>query len=96
MSDISMRCEHTLSPDEARENLEKLAIKLADRMGGSWKWEGDVVVCESRGASARVGYDESSISVDVTLPRAFKPFRHRLEKKIDESFDKYFREHRSD
>jgi putative polyhydroxyalkanoate system protein len=91
MSDISMKREHDLDPDEARASIEKLAAKLAERLGGSWSWQGDTVICESRGAKARVGYDESSIWIDVALPRAFRPLRRRLESKIEESFDRYFR-----
>ena len=91
MSEISMKREHDLDREEARAGIEKLATKLAERLGGTWHWQGDTVICESRGATARVGYDEHSISIDVALPRAFRPLRRRLERKIDESFDRYFR-----
>ena len=92
MPDISMQREHDLGTDEVRGSLEKLAGKLADRLGGSWHWEGDTIVCDSRGATARVGYDERSITIEVTLPRAFKLMRGRLEERIEQSFDRYFRD----
>jgi putative polyhydroxyalkanoate system protein len=91
MADISIRRGHDLGRDEARASIGKLASKLAERLGGEWRWEGDTAVCESRGAVARVGYDDREISVEVTLPRLLKPLRRRLEDKIDESFDRYFR-----
>jgi len=91
MSDISMTRAHELDSEQARANIEKLADKLAERLGGSWSWQGDTAICESRGVRARVEYDASSISIDVVLPRAFRPFRRRLESKIEESFERYFR-----
>ena len=91
MSDISMTREHDLAPAEARASIEKLAVKLAERLGGTWSWQGDAVVCESRGARAIVAYDDHSISIDVVLPRMLRPLRRRLEAKIEESFERYFR-----
>lgn len=91
MADISMKGEHDLSREEVRAQIEKLASKLVDRLGGSWCWEGETAVCELRGAKARVGFDETSVAIDVSLPRMLQPFRRKLESKIQESFDRYFR-----
>jgi putative polyhydroxyalkanoate system protein len=91
MSDISIKRPHELDREEVRANIAMLADKLSERLGGSWSWQGDTAICESRGAKARVGYDEYSISIDVVLPRAFRPFRRQLESKIEESFERYFR-----
>ena len=90
-TNISVRHEHDLEPEELRANLEKLAVKLSERLGGSWSWEGKAIVCESRGAKARVIYDESSIEVNVTLPHALRLVRGRLEAKIEEYVERYFR-----
>lgn len=91
MADIWIERDHDLGPDEVRAQIERLADKLADRLGGRWSWEGDTAVCQSRGATARVGYDADRISVEVDLPRVFRPLRGRVERWIDESFDRYFR-----
>jgi putative polyhydroxyalkanoate system protein len=91
MANISMTREHDLSRDEVRSRVERMAVRLVDRMGGSWCWEGETVICELRGARAEVGFDDSLVSIDVTLPRALRPFRNRLESKIEESFDRHFR-----
>ena len=91
MSDIQMRRAHGLPPQEVQARIEKLAGKLADRLGGTWCWEGQEAVCEARGAKARVGYDETSISMNVKLPMLLRPMRSRLEAKIDEYFEEYFR-----
>jgi D-glycero-D-manno-heptose 1,7-bisphosphate phosphatase len=92
MANISMKRDHDLEPEAVRANIEALADKLADRLGGSWCWDGDTAVCSVRGAKARVGYDASSVSIDVSLPRTLAPFRRRLESKIEESFERYFRQ----
>ena len=84
MVEISMKRAHELDKQEIRQRIEKLAEKIGDRIGGSWEWHGEEVVSEARGARARVGYDEYSISVEVSLPTVMKPFRRKLEAKIDE------------
>ncbi|MFK7894882.1 MAG: polyhydroxyalkanoic acid system family protein [Myxococcota bacterium] len=90
MADISMKRKHDLEADEVRERIEKVADKIADRIGGSWDWDGDEAICEAKGAKARVGYDEKEVSMDVSLPRLLRPMRGKLESKIAEYFDRYF------
>ncbi len=90
MADISMSRDHGLSPEEVEASIERLADRLAERLGGSWSWEGRIAICQARGAHARVGYDETTISLDVTLPMLLKPLRGRLEAKVEEYFERYF------
>jgi putative polyhydroxyalkanoate system protein len=90
MSDISMKRDHGLEVDEVQARIEALAGKLSDRLGGTWRWQGQEAICEARGAKARVGYDATSISMEVKLPFMLKPMRSRLEAKIDEYFERYF------
>jgi hypothetical protein len=43
--------------------------------------------CNGRGpecSETQQGYDASSISVEISLPRSMRPFRRKLEAKIDE------------
>ena len=91
MADISMKRKHDLDPEEVQARIAKLAGRLSDRLGGSWCWEGQEAICEARGAKARVGFDETSISMQVKLPMMLRPMRGRLEAKIEEYFDEYFR-----
>ena len=91
MADISMKREHGLEPAEVEARIEQLAGKLSDRLGGTWCWEGQEAVCELHGAKARVGFDETSISMNVKLPFMLKAMRGRLEAKIDQYFEEYFR-----
>lgn len=91
MADISFKREHGFEdPDDVRSRIEGLAEKLAERLGGSWTWQGDRAVCEARGAKADVGYDDKSISIDISLPLMLRPLRSRLESKIDEYYEQYF------
>jgi len=91
MAEISMRRRHGYDDTDAiRSRIEGLAEKVADRLGGTWQWQGDEAVCEARGAEARVGFDEESISIDVSLPLMLRPLRGKLESKIEEYFARYF------
>ncbi|MBJ18152.1 MAG: hypothetical protein CL933_01895 [Deltaproteobacteria bacterium] len=70
--------------------IEGLADKVSSRLGGSWHWQGKEAVCEARGAEARVAYDDTSISIDVSLPLVLRPLRGKLESKIEEYYERYF------
>ncbi len=86
MAEIEVQRTHALPSGEIRERIAGLADKISGRLGGSWEWQGDEAICEARGAKARVGlgYDESSIFVEISLPKVMRPFRRKLEAKIDE------------
>ena len=91
MAEISMRREHGFEePEDVRSRIEGLADKVASRLGGSWRWDGDCAVCEARGAEARVGYDQESVSIDVSLPLMLRPLKGKLEGKIEEYYERYF------
>ena len=93
MAEISLKRNHGCNgQDDVRSRIEGLAEKVAGRLGGSWRWDGDAAVCEARGAKARVGYDEEEISIDVNLPLMLRPLRGKLEAKIEEYFERYFRD----
>jgi hypothetical protein len=84
MAEIEMERAHDLPPEEIRGRIAGLADKISGRLGGSWDWQGDHAICEARGAKARVGYDEKTIFVEISLPKVMRPFRRKLEAKIDE------------
>lgn len=84
MAEIKLSRAHSLEPMEIRGRIGGLADKISGRLGGSWNWQGDDAICEARGAKARVGYDETSIFVEISLPKAMRPFRRKLEEKIEE------------
>ena len=67
------------------------ARELADRLGGSWDWDGDTAVCESRGAKARVGYDDANVWLDLSLPLMLKPLRRTIQTKVEEILDRDFK-----
>jgi hypothetical protein len=84
MADIMLKRAHTLKVGEIRDRIGELADKVSHRLGGSWDWQGNDAICEARGARARVGYDDCSIFVEISLPKMMRPFRAKLEAKIEE------------
>ena len=90
MAQISMKKIHALGAEKARGQIELLAQKMAERLGGVWRWQGEQAVCEARGAKARVFYDAESISIEVDLPFAMRPMRRLLEAKLEDYFQRYF------
>lgn len=90
MAQISMKRRHLLGAEKARGQIELLAEKLAERLGGAWRWQGEQAVCEVRGAKACVAYDAESISIEIDLPFAMRPMRKLLEAKLEDYFQRYF------
>ncbi len=90
MAQIEMRRSHGLGAERARGQIELLAERLAEKLGGSWRWQGERAVCEARGAKACVAYDAQTVSIEVDLPFVMRPMRKILEAKIEEYFERYF------
>ena len=90
MSQIEMKRRHALGAEKARGQIELLATKLSERLGGGWRWQGEQAVCEARGVKACVAYDAETISIEVELPFVMRPMRKVLEAKIEEYFTRYF------
>lgn len=90
MAQIEMKKSHALGAEKARGQIELLAQRLAERLGGTWRWQGERAVCEARGAKACVAYDAETISIEVDLPFVMRPMRKVLEAKIEDYFARYF------
>lgn len=90
MAQIEMKKSHALGAEKARGQIEQLAGRIAEKLGGSWRWQGERAICEARGAKACVAYDAETISIEVDLPFVMRPMRKVLEAKIEEYFERYF------
>jgi putative polyhydroxyalkanoate system protein len=90
VADISLKRVHTLAPEDVRMRVEGVAEKVASRLGGSWEWQGEAAVCKARGARARIAYDDTTIEIEIDLPRLLRPVRGKLEGKVEEYFERYF------
>jgi putative polyhydroxyalkanoate system protein len=91
MAEIKMQRRHDCRDlDDVRSRIEGLADRVSQRIGGTWSWEGNEAVCESRGAEARVGFDEENVSIEISLPLMLRPLRVKIEAKIEEYYGRYF------
>ena len=90
MAQISKKKRHALGAEKARGQIELLAERMAERLGGAWRWHGERAVCEARGAKASVFYDATTVSIEVELPLMMRPMKGVLEAKLEEYFQRYF------
>lgn len=92
MADIRITRRHGLADAAAaRAEIEALAGELVRRLGGSWRWRGDVATCDIRGARGEVHCEGDRVVMKVTLPLLLKALRGPLESEIQRQFDKRFR-----
>ena len=54
MSTIDIRHPHTLPPPQARQAVEDFAVKLGQRFGLDYRWEGDVLHFKRSGVDGRI------------------------------------------
>ncbi len=88
MSDIYIQRDHKLQPEELRELIENLARDIQGRLGGKYHWEGDHCVrYQYTGVDANLTFDESVVTVKVTLGLLMLALKGMLEREIHEHLD---------
>lgn len=95
MSDISISHEHGLSLDEAKAKTEQIVSAVQDEFPNlidSIKWNGDKTRAnlKGKGFSGVFNVDDSKMSIDVDLKLFARPFKGKVQAKIEDRIDKYF------
>ena len=54
MSTIEIRHPHSLAPAQARKAVEDFAVKLGERFGLDYRWEGDVMHFKRTGVDGQI------------------------------------------
>jgi hypothetical protein len=67
-----------------RSRTERLADRVAEKVGGNGFWEGNAMVCEEWSGKAPVDSGEEDVSVQITLCFMLRSLRAKLETKVEE------------
>jgi putative polyhydroxyalkanoate system protein len=67
MSNIDIHHSHTKTPEQAREAVEDVARKLAERFDFEYRWEGDTLKFSRSGVDGRIRLTPERLHVDARL-----------------------------
>ncbi|MEC9399802.1 MAG: polyhydroxyalkanoic acid system family protein [Myxococcota bacterium] len=95
MADISIAHQHGLSLDEAKEKTNQIVSDVQDEFPdliNTIQWNGDKTRADvkGKGFAGLFKVDDSKMSIDIDLSFFAKPFKGKVQEKIQSRIDKYF------
>lgn len=90
MSDISIKQEHQLPLQQAKDAAQKVADKMATEFDMTTQWDGDVLSFQRSGVAGTLALSEKEAQIDITLDFLFKAFASTLEEKVARNMKKFF------
>ena len=82
MSRIDIRHPHTLSPAAARDAVEDAVVKLGQKVGLDYRWEGDTVHFVRSGVEGRIDLLPGEVHVTAKLGLLFAAMRGTIETEL--------------
>ncbi|MBB1472068.1 MULTISPECIES: polyhydroxyalkanoic acid system family protein [unclassified Luteimonas] len=90
MSGIDIRHAHSLPPAEARDAVQQVADKLADRFGAECVWEGDTLHFSRSGIDGHIALLPSELHLSAKLGFLMSAMRGTIESEIRRVLDERF------
>lgn len=93
MATIEISRAHGLGLDSAKARAEQLANDLQERMGISWRWDGDTIrfsaeAGPAKGATGVVKVATTEVRVEIDLPFLLRPMKGMIQGKVEEKLGK--------
>lgn len=82
MSTIEIRHPHALSPEQARQAVEDFAIKLGERFGMDYRWEGEVLHFKRSGVDGQISLLPGALQVNARLGLLFAAMKGSIEQEM--------------
>ena len=83
MPKFTIEQRHTLGPSEARQRLDGLCARLAEKYGLEAKWKSDQeAVIKGSGATGNILCRADGVALTVDLSFMLAPLRDRIESRI--------------
>jgi putative polyhydroxyalkanoate system protein len=90
MSDIKVRRNHSLPLEDARKAAEKVAARLQKDFDLEYAWKRHVLHFERTGVHGELHVTDHDVHLEASLSFLLAFLKPRIEREIDEQFDKYF------
>ena len=82
MSTIEIRHPHSLPPAQARKAVEEFAVKLGQRFGLDYRWEGDVMHFKRTGVDGQIALQPGQLLVSAKLGMLFSAMKGTIEQEM--------------
>lgn len=90
MSTIEIRHAHCLPPDQARKAVEDFAVKLGERFGLGYRWEGDVLHFKRSGVDGHIAMHPGELHVNARLGLFFAAMKGSIEQEMQRVLNERF------
>lgn len=87
MSKIHIVRRHTLSLEEARAEVERIAQRVESEFGAHYAWEGDTLSFARSGISGHIIVSEEALDLTVRLGLLLSAMRGQIEQQIAAKVD---------
>jgi len=82
MSNIHLKHNHTLDPEETRKRVDSIAQDLKKEYAMDYAWKGDRVDFSRKGASGSVQLGNGFIELNIKLGMLLSPLKGKIEETI--------------
>jgi putative polyhydroxyalkanoate system protein len=89
---IVVRRHHNLGLAKAKHLAQSIARRLKDEHGGSFEWNGNVLLFERTGVSGLVVLTKDEVAIQVEVSFLLSPLRSRIEREIVTFCDEHLAE----
>ncbi|CAG4972750.1 MAG: polyhydroxyalkanoic acid system family protein [Lysobacter sp.] len=90
MASIDIQHPHTLAPPRARQAVQEIADKLADRFGAECRWDGDILDFTRSGIDGRIALLPGQVHVTAQLGFLLGAMKGPIEAEIRRVLDERF------
>ena len=95
MADISVRRTHGLSQEEAKEKVSSIVSDVEEEFSSlvddiNWNDDRTRAKVKGKGFSGQFEVDDSDVRIDIDLKLFARPFRGKVESRINSRMDEYF------
>ena len=90
MASIDIQHPHTLAPPRARQAVQEIADKLADRFGAECRWDGDILDFTRSGIDGRIALLPGQVHVTAQLGFLLGAMKGPIEAEILRVLDERF------
>ena len=90
MASIDIQHPHTLAPPRARQAVQEIADKLADRFGAECRWNGDSLDFTRSGIDGRIALLPGQVHVTAQLGFLLGAMKGPIEAEIRRVLDERF------
>lgn len=82
MASIDITHRHSLPPEAARRAVEEAVIKLGQKLGVDYRWEGDTLHFQRQGVDGRIAMAPGQVHVAATLGLLFSALKRTVESEL--------------